>query len=151
MVIPVGTHAGGVHIGGPHGAIGAHAVGAQAGGAQGGGHGGGQQTGRHTGRLGAGARMPAMTADGIPITAPQMLVQAPSKAPHIPKGDGGRIPQHGGGGQHGCTAGAQVGAGGPPATPTANETENKSVVRNAKIATTLSAIPKPPFLTPLKS
>ena len=152
MVIPVGTHTGGAHIGGPHGEIGAHAVGAQVGGAHGGGHGGAQQLGLQTGRLGAGARMPAMTADGIPITAPQMLVHAPSNAPHMPNGDGGRIAPHGGG-QQGCIAGAQAGVGaggGPPATPIANEIENKSVVRNAKIATTLSAIPKPPFLTPLR-
>ena len=79
-------------MGGPQGVTGAHAVGAQ-----GGGQGGAQKLGLQTGLFGAGARMPAMIADGIPITAPQTLVHAPSKAPQIPNGDGGPIEPHGGG------------------------------------------------------
>lgn len=88
-------------------------------------------------------------AEGIPITVPQMLVHAPRTAPQIPNGDGGPMgPQVGG--AHGCGTGAQYGAasmGGPPASNGFIETKNKSEVRNAKIATTLSAIPDPPFLT----
>lgn len=86
------------------------------------------------------------------MAAPHILVHAPNNAPHIPKGDGGPMgPQLGG--AHGAGAGAQYGAtsiGGPPATPETIETENKSVVRNAKIATTLSAIPDPPFFNVLQ-
>lgn len=139
-------------MGGPQGAIDPHVGGPQVGGAHGGGHGGAQKLGLHKGRFGAGARIPAITADGMPITAPQILVHAPSTAPQIPKGDGGPMGPHAGGAQ-GCGIGAQTGAtsiGGPPAIPGIIEIEKKSVVRNAKIATTLSAIPDPPFLTPFK-
>jgi len=148
-MIPEGTHAGGAHMGGPQGAIVPHVGGAQAGGAHGG---GAQKFGRNMGSFGAGAKIPAIIAEGIPIKAPQQLVHAPSTAPHMPKGDGGPIGPHVGGAQ-GCGTGAQKGAisvGGPPAIPEIIETDNKSVVRNAKIATTLSAIPDPPFLTPFK-
>lgn len=86
-------------MGGPQGAIGPHVGGAQVGGAHGGGHGGAQKLGLHEGRFGAGDRIPAITAEGMPITAPQMLVHAPSRAPQIPKGDGGPIGPHAGGAQ----------------------------------------------------
>ena len=70
----------------------------------------------------------------------------------MPNGDEGPMgPQVGG--AHCCGAGAQYGAasiGGPPAITEFVETKNKSEVRNAKIATTLSAIPDPPFFNVLR-
>ena len=143
MEIPVGIHGAGPQTGGPQGMAGPQTGGWQTGGAQ--------KFLLNIGSLGAGASIPAIIADGIPIAAPQIFVHAPSNAPHIPKGDGGPVGPHVGGAHVGGAqgAGAQNGAtsiGGPPATPETIETENKSVVKNAKIATTLSAIPDPPFV-----
>jgi len=138
LEIPVGIHGAGPQRGGPQGMAGPQTGGWQTGGAH--------KFLLNIGSLGAGASIPAIIADGIPIAAPQIFVHAPSNAPHIPKGDGGPMGAHVGGAQ---AAGAQYGAtsmGGPPATPETIETDNKSVVRNAKIATTLSAIPDPPFV-----
>lgn len=100
-----------MHTGGPQ------TDGPQTGGA----HTGGAQRGLGAILLGAGASKPPMIADGMPITAPHTLVQAPSKPPSNAKGPppgphvggaqlgGGQV-----GGAH--TGGATI--GGPPAIPT---------------------------------
>ncbi|HTY24600.1 MAG TPA: hypothetical protein VMC85_15815 [Desulfomonilaceae bacterium] len=104
LVIGAGAQGGGPHIGGAQGGGpqggGAHIVGPQDGGPQGLGGGGG-------------ARMPAIIAAGMPITAPQMFVHIPMHAPQMAKGPG---PQDGGpqeGGGHG--GGAHDAGGGQAA------------------------------------
>jgi len=93
--IPVGIHGDGPHTGGPQGTTGPQTGGWQTGGAQ-----------KFLLSLifGAGASIPAIMAEGIPIAAPQIFVHTPSNAPQIPKGEGGPIGPHVGGEQG---AGAQ--------------------------------------------
>lgn len=78
--------------------MGAHPCGMQGCGMQGcGAHAGGWHGGGAHMRLGAGGdRIELMTAEGMPMQVPQMLVQIPRMPPHMPNGDGG---EHDGGAQ----------------------------------------------------
>jgi hypothetical protein len=96
-------------------------------------------------RLGAGGdKMELMIADGMPMQVPQILVQIPSRPPHIPNGDGG---EHDGGAQGGGAQGAGSGphAGGPPAIVRGLKAVAAKIVRHKAKVATLFTIPHPPL------